>query len=393
MADLHIIGSAGVVWDGLGIIYRKTDPYAIVGSGGIQWNGVGVVVTKKPAVTAVVGSAGVAWGGDGIVSTSLPTITHIIGSAGIQWDARGDVQTAPVSRVLAIIGSAGVRWGGGGIVQTGLIVPVPSLSIVGAAGIFFGGQGVVGFFTPPVLAVIGSAGIQWGEFRVPELTVTKIIYPADMTLFAIVGSAGLEFGGTGVIEWSYPPVYAVPVTQIVAAANIYFGGNGIVAFITPQILEIIGDAGIILGSEPDDDGVFETYVLTGSRGEPSAYSNFPFNSYAKHREQYYGAGPGGIYLLAGEDDAGAEIHAGVRIGPINFGTHRPKRVRLLRCGGENDEAEVKVSDDQGNADYAPVIDNVAAVSREVEGREIFVEISDFQTLDHLEIIPLVLAKR
>jgi hypothetical protein len=190
-----------------------------------------------------------------------------------------------------------------------------------------------------------------------------------------------------------PPVYADPAAQVVADADIFFGGAGVIAFIDPQILEILGDGGVLFGGEAVDPGVFETYVLTGARSEPSIYSNFSFNSYAKYRNQYFGAGPEGVYLLEGEDDAGDDIHSGIRIGPINFGTDREKRLRLLRCGGKTWEAQVRVSNGNGSAGYYDVEGGRAAVSREVQGREITIEISDFESLDHLEIVPLILSKR
>jgi hypothetical protein len=111
-----------------------------------------------------------------------------------------------------------------------------------------------------------------------------------------------------------------------------------------------------------------------------------------YRGQYFGAGPDGIYLLEGEDDAGAEIHPGVRIGPVNFGTDLEKRLRLVRCGGQSTGAQVRVSSNR-DAGFYDVENGRAAVSREIQGRELTIEIADFETLDHLEIVPLVLHER
>jgi hypothetical protein len=186
----------------------------------------------------------------------------------------------------------------------------------------------------------------------------------------------------------------VPVPQAAADPSVVVGGEGIVAFIDPVILEIIGDGGAYLGGGTSvTSDVFETYVLTGARGEPSIYSGYNFNSYARHRGKEYGAGAAGLYLLEGADDAGNEIHSGVRIGMVNFGTDREKRIRLLRCGGSTTGAEARVSDGNGSSDYVTVDLGRATVSRKVQARELLIEISDFESLDHLELVPMILFKR
>jgi hypothetical protein len=390
MADLHITGSGGIEIVGHGIVGRAMTPTAVVGAGGVNIAGTGVIAYVTPGIMAVVGAGGVEIAGDGVVTLITPVILAIIGDGGIIVGGRGVVGAGPFT--FAYVGSGGIQVGGAGVVAHIIPAPPPVLAVVGAGGIAVGGAGVVGRAKPSVLAVIGSGGIQIGEFRVPELTVVRFIMPADLTLAAIVGSGGVEIGGHGIVTQTSPPALAVPPTPGVADADVLVGGAGIVAFIHPKILQVIGDGEVIIGGAAVDEGVYETYVLTGTRGEPSVYSGFSFNSYAHYRGQYFGAGPGGIYLLEGEDDAGAEIHPGVRIGPVNFGTDREKRLRLVRCGGQSTGAQVRVSSN-GKAGFYDVEGGRAAVSREIQGRELTIEILDFETLDHLEIVPLVLMKR
>jgi hypothetical protein len=392
MPDLHIIGYGGVLINGRGIIYAWTTPVAIVGSGGVKINGSGVIASKMPGSLHVVGSGGVAVGGDGVINFLPPPALAVVGEGGVVVGGHGVFGTG-AHLIDAHIGSGGLKVGGHGIIEGVTPFAAPVLSVVGTGGVVINGQGVMKFTTPPVLAVIGSGGIKIGNFRVPELTVVQFIYPADLTLAAVVGSGGIEAGGTGVIAKTTPPVTAVPLPEIHADANVFVGGSGVVAFIDPQIMAVIGEGEVTIGGAPITGDIFGTYVLTGVRGEPSLYSDFNFNSYAKYRNQYFGAGEDGIYLLEGSDDDGEEIHPGVRIGPINFATDREKRIRLLRCGGKTVGAQVKVSDDNGGAGYYDVEDGRAGVSREVQGREITIEITDFETLDHLEIVPQVLHKR
>ena len=393
MADLHIIGSGGVKVGGLGIIFTWTTPVSVVGSGGVSVGGTGVIAFITPGVTAVVGSGGVEINGTGIIDFISPPVQEVV-SSGVLGIAGDGVIAETFPPIEEHIGSGELVVGGEGLVATTFPTATLLLEVVGSGGLSIGGAGVIDGSVPPILAVVGSGGIQVGNFRVPELSVVRVLFPASLASRAVRGSGGLELGGEGVIAFSAPPpVYAVPGPQDGAEANLKVGGAGIVAFIHPQILQVIGEGELLIGGEAMDMGPIETYVLTGARGEPSIYSGFNFNSYARFRDQYYGAGPDGIYLLGGDDDAGEEIHSGVRIGPTNFGTERQKLMRCLRCGGRTEGAQVKVTNESGFADYFDLEEGRASISRDVKGRELTVDIAGFETLDHFETVPHVLAKR
>jgi len=302
------------------------------------------------------------------------------------------VVSTPVPSIRTCIGSVKLGIGVKGVVGGAFPVAPPALAIIGSVGIGINVQGVAGAAAPSTLAVIGSVNIRVGEFRVPELTVVQLLSPADMTL-AIIGSVRVEIGPAGVITLFTPPVYAVPLHRAIEDATIKIRVAGVIAFIYPQVLEVIGDVEVGISEGEVDPGAFDTWVMNGARGEPSIYSNFPFNSYASYRGQAFGAGPDGVYLLEGLDDDGDDIHAKIRIGPMNFGTDREKRLRLLRCGGKTHGARVRVSNGNGSAGYYDVEGGRAGASREVQGREITIDITDFETLDHLEIVPLILSKR
>jgi len=392
--ELDIIGSVPIKIGLEGVITPTVTGVnvAVVGSVPIKIALVGIITSATPGVIAVVGSVGVQVGPTGIIDYSAPPILAVVGSVPITVRVKGIVSEPVFTH--AYVGSVKLGIGVRGVIAGALPVGPPVLAIIGSVGIGVNATGVVGGAVPSILSVIGSVNIRIGEFRVPELTVVQLISPADLTLAAITGSVGVEVGPAGVITLSTPPIYAVLPPQAVEGATIKIGVAGVIAFIHPQILEVIGDIEVgISGGAAVDPGIFATYVLTGVRGEPSIYSNFNFNSFAKHRGQYFGAGEDGIYLLEGADDAGEVIHPGVKIGPNNYGTDREKRLRLLRCGGKTAGAQVKVSDDNGSAGYYDVEDGRVAVSREVQGREITIDISDFETLDHIEIIPTILHKR
>ena len=52
----------------------------------------------------------------------------------------------------------------------------------------------------------------------------------------------------------------------------------------------------------------------------SKYNNYPFNSFAKVGDSYYGANNNGLYLLDGSSDDGENISASVMLGKSNLGT-------------------------------------------------------------------------
>lgn len=84
------------------------------------------------------------------------------------------------------------------------------------------------------------------------------------------------------------------------------------------------------------DEVFFAYVLhpqpidrAGTR-PITEYRSFPFNSFSDEEAgRWYAAGAGGVYLLEGEDDAGAPIEAWVRSGLLAFGSASNKRMQQV----------------------------------------------------------------
>ncbi|MGE0383407.1 MAG: hypothetical protein AB7Q97_01670 [Gammaproteobacteria bacterium] len=68
------------------------------------------------------------------------------------------------------------------------------------------------------------------------------------------------------------------------------------------------------------------------------YELFDFNSFAEHGGRLYGANGSGIYLLEGDDDAGADIAAHFTTARTDHGDPRAKRVTDAYIAGESDAA-------------------------------------------------------
>lgn len=151
-------------------------------------------------------------------------------------------------------------------------------------------------------------------------------------------------------------------------------------------------SGGLSGAElfPEQQEDYETWVLNDNAFAPAAYTGWPFNSFAQYRGQYYAAGKDGLFLLGGPDQNGGQIHAGVRIAPVNFGTERQKRLRFMRVGVAGDRVMVRLATDRGDEGFFTLKGNEVPMRRDVQGKEFIVDIQDFDELSFVEIIPLIL---
>ena len=75
-----------------------------------------------------------------------------------------------------------------------------------------------------------------------------------------------------------------------------------------------------------DTGEYVAYAINTETTGLTKYTNYPFNSFAKIGGKYYGAGPTGLYLLEGPDDAGTPIAARARMAFTSLGSSASKRV-------------------------------------------------------------------
>lgn len=79
----------------------------------------------------------------------------------------------------------------------------------------------------------------------------------------------------------------------------------------------------------------EVWVLNYDTSASSSYENFDFNSFAQVGSRYFGAKSDGIYLLEGDTDAGAPIHASISLGKSGMGSRVQKRVTECYLGASS----------------------------------------------------------
>lgn len=86
----------------------------------------------------------------------------------------------------------------------------------------------------------------------------------------------------------------------------------------------------------DAQALFYAWVINAATGAPSRYEGFDFNSLCLGPGgSYLGAGPGGIYELEGNDDAGVPIQCFVLTGELDFGSEMQKRITDAYLGVAN----------------------------------------------------------
>jgi len=198
---------------------------------------------------------------------------------------------------------------------------------------------------------------------------------------------------TGDIEFDFYPDAKTSQFEI-NRLGVAVGITVEIGVVEPPVLQLDLDGGVVVEGEVYEiNEIFETWALTGFRFSPSMYSNFPFNSYAAVNGTVLGANANGIYIVEGEDDDGAVIHPGIRMGPWNFGVDNLKRIRAVYPGNAG-SPELKVTSvTQGLESFVGLYRDRFNIPTNIQDRLLILELSDFDEVSQFEIIPVVLHKK
>lgn len=365
-----------------------------VSTGGWVMGGAGILADTTPPTTvlpAVASVLGFTFGGAGEADSATPASDALVGSGG--WKFCGVSATGAMATTYppteAIVPTGGLKFDGAGV--WGQVAPedLPRAALVGSGGLLLSGTGLAldPGVAPTTTILVPTGGWKFGGIRPVPVDVT---YPDDLDR-AVVGSGGFELGGEEDSWGSFSP----GITIIDSPGGLLvLNGAGLCATRLPLVSVIVGEGGFVMaGAEPAE--VFEAWCLSGQAFEPSVFSGFNFNSFAVKGGQAYACGDAGIYLLGADHDAGETIQSGARIGPVNFGADREKRIRGIQYGQGGKNTRVRVLSDEGDVGvFVPERDdNRVVVSRDIQGREFTIDIMDFEELSHCEIVPLRLARR
>lgn len=256
--------------------------------------------------------------------------------------------------------AAALRAGDGAVLRLALPQPEPAL----ATGLAAPSYALLTLVLPPLVPAINSlvgavgqlqldlppprmfaADRKTGRLRLtlPELLTFARSYPYD-TLPG--GDTRLFTGG----RMSAFAEAVLPTQPLVALLGVSGAPYGEVTLGVVRITGILGGSmaaqgevtlrtvpiAAVLGGEISVlSGLGELWVMNLTAGQPGGttqYDGYEFNSFALIGGRYYGARHDGLFLLEGEDDAGAEIEASFGLGELNFGNAQRKTVSHCYLG-------------------------------------------------------------
>ena len=124
----------------------------------------------------------------------------------------------------------------------------------------------------------------------------------------------------------------------------------------------------------------------------SVFTGISFNSYCLKNNLSYGADFTGIHLLGGDNDNDKKIHTVLRLSKNNYGTQQRKRPQLVETLTESDGAECFIETEKSKSGY--IFDEKGRVKtkRELSGKDITYEITDFEDIERLKLVFLRLKK-
>ncbi|MGH8591144.1 MAG: hypothetical protein ACREXX_18050 [Gammaproteobacteria bacterium] len=176
------------------------------------------------------------------------------------------------------------------------------------------------------------------------------IVPLDLTdtlvgtsAFGLLAELGMSFGS------SFDATSAMAMSKLVdmsmdstGAFTSAFSLNYEISLVIAEVLEAVAGFGV----EGQDIPI---WVFNAKTFAPSRYEGLDVRSLAKLGTTVYGAGPGGIYELAGDTDAGAQIAASFIVGRAGFGAPNVKRIAYGYITGTSDanKLQVRVITDTG----------------------------------------------
>lgn len=140
-----------------------------------------------------------------------------------------------------------------------------------------------------------------------------------------------------------------------------------------------------------DGEYWQTWAISSSGHHVSVYSGYDFNSYAILNSIPYAAGSDGIYRLTEDDDDGQPIRTGIILSDTLLGSTSRKRFRKASFGITGHRPALKIESD--GKEYIYKIENMEAYpSKRQGGNHWVLKVADFDTLDFVEFIPLILVK-
>lgn len=139
--------------------------------------------------------------------------------------------------------------------------------------------------------------------------------------------------------------------------------------------------------------LWECFVLNTPRFHASMYSGYNFNSFCVFNGRAFGANDTGIFELTGSTDAGDTIHTGVVLKGTDFGAPNQKRMRRGYFGVSGSSPVLILETESGQRQvYSIDTKGKTVASHELKSKSWSLSIADFDALDSVKLIPVILSK-
>lgn len=142
-----------------------------------------------------------------------------------------------------------------------------------------------------------------------------------------------------------------------------------------------------------DGELWECFVLNTPRFHASMYSGYNFNSFCVFNGRAFGANDTGVFELTGSTDIGNTIHTGVILKGTDFGAPNQKRMRRGYFGVSGSSPVLILETDSGQRQvYSIDTKGKTVASHELKSKSWTLSIADFDALDSVKLIPVILSK-
>ncbi|MFA5692531.1 MAG: hypothetical protein WC907_02845, partial [Acholeplasmataceae bacterium] len=138
-----------------------------------------------------------------------------------------------------------------------------------------------------------------------------------------------------------------------------------------------------------DGDVYECWVLNSPKFLPSIYTDYDFNSYCTYENRAFAANATGVYELAGDAD---DVQASVVLSETDFEVSGHKRFRKAYLGISGTSPVLIMETDGQRKVYSIASDGKVNASRELLGKYWKLSVVDFDTIEYISLIPVVLSR-
>jgi len=239
--------------------------------------------------------------------------------------------------------------------------------------------GRFGLSTTETLDTRDVISLSFSQVLSDALSMVDAVSIINLLLLAISDGLTLSDSPLGQLNSILPVTESLTLSETVASRGLLFN-------------TIYDTLNLSLTVEVDGE-VWECYVLNTPKFLPSIYTGFNFNSYAVFENRAYGCKDDGIYELTGDTDNGIAFHTGVQLSETKFGIPNQKRFRKAYVGVSG-TTPMMVMETESGLQKAYTIDSDGEVdaSRALRSKKWKLSVVDFETLDFIKLIPVVLSK-